>query len=76
MRNRLAVLLGSMLAATTSAACAPPGGSSTPAEASETLSAGSIAPNFSLASASGERFDLHAEAAKGPIVVVFYRGHW
>ena len=76
MRNRFAVLLGLMLATTTSASCAHPGGSATPAESSETLSTGAIAPNFSLAGTIEGRFDLHAEAANGPIVLIFYRGHW
>ena len=34
------------------------------------------APGFTLTSDSGQRVSLNAALAKGPVVLVFYRGHW
>jgi cytochrome oxidase Cu insertion factor (SCO1/SenC/PrrC family) len=47
-----------------------------PTESTRTLSAGMTAPNFSLRSVAGERFELHDATRAGPVVLVFYRGHW
>ena len=40
------------------------------------LKAGNKAPNFSLKNAFGESIELNQELAKGPIVLIFYRGAW
>ena len=34
------------------------------------------APDFALTDASGETVTLAALRSEGPVVVVFYRGHW
>lgn len=41
-----------------------------------TLALGEKVPNFELPDENGEPYDLAREAAKGPIVLVFYRGDW
>jgi peroxiredoxin len=33
-------------------------------------------PAFILPDARGEHFDLRSELAKGPLMLVFYRGNW
>ncbi|TYP71229.1 peroxiredoxin-like family protein [Paenibacillus methanolicus] len=40
------------------------------------LREGDQAPNFSLANPLGEPITLYDELAKGPVVLVFYRGSW
>ena len=40
------------------------------------LAIGEAAPDFSLASAGGAEFRLVDAISKGPVVIVFYRGHW
>jgi len=40
------------------------------------LKAGNKAPNFSLKNAFGETIELNQELAKGPVVLIFYRGAW
>ena len=37
---------------------------------------GAPAPSFTLQSHQGKEVSLDALAARGPVVVVFYRGHW
>jgi len=40
------------------------------------LLAGNKAPNFMLENAFGETIELNKELAKGPVVLIFYRGAW
>jgi peroxiredoxin len=40
------------------------------------LKAGNKAPNFTLKNAFGKTIELNKELAKGPVVLVFYRGAW
>ncbi len=40
------------------------------------LALGAAAPNFTLLDQDGVSTALHDLAAKGPLVLVFYRGHW
>ncbi len=40
------------------------------------LKEGSKAPNFALKNAFGETIELSKELAKGPVVLIFYRGAW
>ncbi|MGB1261687.1 MAG: peroxiredoxin-like family protein [Cognaticolwellia sp.] len=40
------------------------------------LKAGNKAPNFRLKNAFGNTIELQQELAKGPVVLVFYRGAW
>ncbi|MFB9327455.1 peroxiredoxin-like family protein [Paenibacillus aurantiacus] len=40
------------------------------------LREGERAPNFSMTNPLGEPITLHDELAKGPVVLVFYRGSW
>lgn len=40
------------------------------------LKAGNKAPNFALKNAFGKTIELSKELAKGPVVLVFYRGAW
>ncbi len=40
------------------------------------LPAGNKAPNFMLENAFGETIELNKELAKGPVVLIFYRGAW
>lgn len=40
------------------------------------IQVGQKAPNFSLKNAQGETITLESELAKGPVVLVFYRGAW
>jgi peroxiredoxin len=42
---------------------------------STTLHVGSIAPDFQLETASGERYALH-QALTSPLALVFIRGSW
>ena len=67
-RLSLALAAGWMLLA--GAVCAPYVPSS-PGPAED-----AIAPDFSLAAADGAPVSLAELRAKGPVVVVFYRGHW
>jgi len=40
------------------------------------LKAGNKAPNFALKNAFGQTIELKQELAKGPVVLIFYRGAW
>jgi peroxiredoxin len=40
------------------------------------LKEGDKAPNFTLANPLGEHVTLYDELAKGPVVLIFYRGSW
>jgi peroxiredoxin len=40
------------------------------------LKAGNKAPNFKLQNAFGKTIELNKELAKGPVVLIFYRGAW
>ncbi len=40
------------------------------------LKAGNKAPNFALKNAFGQTIELTQELAKGPVVLIFYRGAW
>lgn len=40
------------------------------------LAVGARAPQLSLPSTAGERWDLGAALAKGRVVLLFYRGDW
>ena len=44
--------------------------------AERAIKAGDMAPDFTLANARGERVALSALLARGPAVLVFYRGGW
>ena len=37
---------------------------------------GDLAPDFELPATEGGKFSLKQALAKGPVAVVFYRGHW
>ncbi|MBL9023923.1 MAG: redoxin domain-containing protein [Myxococcales bacterium] len=38
--------------------------------------AGQVAPDFTLSSHDGQAVSLDSLVARGPAVLVFYRGHW
>ncbi|TVY07151.1 redoxin domain-containing protein [Paenibacillus cremeus] len=40
------------------------------------LNIGDKAPNFTLEDATGKPVTLYEELAKGPVIIVFYRGEW
>lgn len=40
------------------------------------VATGDIAPDFSLTNTDGELYSLPAGLARGPLVLVFYRGDW
>ena len=40
------------------------------------LGIGEIAPDFRLPAASGGFYQLDKRVAEGPVVIIFYRGHW
>ncbi|MDF1559575.1 MAG: redoxin domain-containing protein [Bacteroidales bacterium] len=40
------------------------------------LEAGNVAPDFRAADASGNEFHLASALKSGPVVLIFYRGHW
>lgn len=40
------------------------------------LRSGQVAPDFTLPSAAAKRWSLNEHLAGGPVVLVFYRGHW
>lgn len=44
--------------------------------APDALGIGELAPDFSLALSDGVQFVLSEEAKEGPVVIIFYRGHW
>ncbi|MDA0272501.1 MAG: redoxin domain-containing protein [Proteobacteria bacterium] len=44
--------------------------------APDALVIGEKAPDFSLPVSGGGTFNLQSAADKGPVVIVFYRGHW
>lgn len=75
-------LVGVALCVVTSVALAagPPAGarreSPPPAIEATAISVGALAPSFELPSAGGERLALARILAKGPAVIVFYRGYW
>lgn len=37
---------------------------------------GEVMPDFTVTDSQGERFQLSAEYAEGPVVLIFYRGYW
>ncbi len=39
-------------------------------------SVGQVAPDFATADAAGGTFKLAERCAEGPLLLVFYRGHW
>ncbi len=41
-----------------------------------TLTLGQTAPDFSLPTADGGRFELRRALEHGPVVAIFYRGDW
>jgi hypothetical protein len=41
-----------------------------------TLATNATAPEFTLAAQTGEATTLASALANGPVVLVFYRGHW
>lgn len=43
---------------------------------SEQFADASTAPDFSLSDHNGRQVNLRQELAKGPVLLVFYRGHW
>lgn len=45
-------------------------------ESTTTLKVGSTAPAFSLAGTDGAAVGLADAVARGPVVIVFYRGDW
>ncbi len=45
-------------------------------ESPKGLSVGDIAPGFNAMDQFGKQFDLDAQLKKGPVVLMFYRGHW
>jgi cytochrome oxidase Cu insertion factor (SCO1/SenC/PrrC family) len=40
------------------------------------VAVGEKAPDFTLVDQNGRKRTLSAELAKGPVVLVFYRGYW
>lgn len=40
------------------------------------VSAGGVAPDFTLEDQGGRKLILSAERGKRPVVLVFYRGYW
>lgn len=44
--------------------------------AANAVAEGEIVPDFILPGAGGDRFSLEAQAIRGPVVLVFYRGPW
>ena len=44
--------------------------------APDALGIGEYAPDFALSLSDGDLFVLGEEAKGGPVVIVFYRGHW
>jgi len=42
----------------------------------DTLVAGAVAPDFELPDETGAPQRLSALASRGPLVILFYRGHW
>lgn len=46
------------------------------AAAAKGLEVGVMAPDFTAADASGEDFHLAGALKNGPVVLIFYRGHW
>jgi hypothetical protein len=64
VRTALAILVGS--------GCVTSLHVTTPAS----LTADAVAPDFTLPSQDGRAVSLATELARGPVVLVFYRGHW
>lgn len=46
------------------------------AEEAKGLEAGAMAPDFRAGDASGNEFHLASALKSGPVVMIFYRGHW
>lgn len=40
------------------------------------LTVGDAAPAFTLTDESGESFSLASKLESGPVIAIFYRGHW
>lgn len=68
-RAAVTVMLGGLALAAGLAACRLPPPAVTPA-------VGGLAPDFTLPASDGLRFHLGEELGDGPMVLVFYRGHW
>lgn len=47
-----------------------------PSAASRLPEVGSVPPDFTLPAAAGTQVELAKLASQGPVVLVFYRGHW
>lgn len=43
---------------------------------SSTPAVGQVAPDFALPDSTGARRSLAELTADGPLVLIFYRGHW
>lgn len=54
----------------------PKDGHDLPATELDRVAVGTLAPDFSLESLSGERLTLSDFRGKKNVVLVFYRGHW
>jgi hypothetical protein len=78
--TRGAVAAALFLAAAVSSAAPPPAGarreSPPPGIEATAVAIGATAPSFELPAADGRRFALPKVLARGPVVVVFYRGYW
>ncbi len=46
------------------------------AKRSSPVATGETAPDFTLTDQNGRKRRLSAQLAKGPVVLVFYRGYW
>ena len=46
------------------------------AKRSSPVATGETAPDFTLTDQNGRKHTLSAALAKGPVVLVFYRGYW
>ena len=46
------------------------------AKRSSPVATGETAPDFTLTDQNGHKRTLSAQLAKGPVVLVFYRGYW
>ena len=44
--------------------------------AERTPNIGDLAPDFELVDSTGNRQRLSAMVSHGPLVLIFYRGHW
>jgi len=70
------VMLVSLNRGSSSQALGPLDGHDLPREDLERVALGTIAPDFSLSSMSGEVETLSDSRGEKNVVLVFYRGHW